>query len=252
MIPLKDDNPQINIPYGTYIIIILNILTWIFIQSYGSAENLNYSICKYGLIPNTLLNDLKSSNCENLNIGTYFTILSSMFMHGGWMHIIGNLLFLWVFGGNVEDSMGTFRYIIFYTLCGTFAALTQVYTDMYSIIPMVGASGAIGGIMGAYLFLYPKVKVHICIPMIIFFPIIKVPAFFMLGYWILLQLLEGIPSIGSNSGGIAFWAHIGGYISGLILVYFFKDDELLTNHKFYGWSKSKDISEIWNDPDNKQ
>lgn len=252
MIPIKDDNPQINVPYGTYIIIIINIFTWVFIQNFGSGENLNYSICKYGLIPNSLFSDFKSSICENLNLGNYFNIISSMYMHGGWMHIIGNLLFLWVFGGNVEDSMGALRYVAFYTLCGICAALTQVYINTDSIIPMVGASGAIGGIMGAYLFLYPKVKVHILIPIFIFFPIIKVPAFFMLGYWIFLQFLEGIPSIGSGSGGVAFWAHIGGYISGLVLVYFFKDDELLINHKFYGWSKTRNISEIWDHPDNKE
>ena len=252
MIPIKDDNPQLNIPYGTYLIIFLNIFCWVVLQDVGFGKESDLSVCKYGLIPNKLLYLAGNTFCESLNDIGYFSVLSSMFMHGGWMHIIGNLLFLWVFGGNVEDSMGSIRFLCFYLLCGICAAFSHIYTDTSSVIPMVGASGAIGGVMGAYLILYPKVKVHILIPLFIFFPIIRVPAFLMLGYWIGLQFIGGIPAIGSEGGGIAFWAHIGGFLSGMIAVHVFKDDELLTNHLYYGWNKTDEVSKVWNNPENKQ
>ena len=137
MIPIKDDNPQINIPYGTYIIIILNILSWIFIQNFGSEGNLNYSICKYGLIPNTLFNEFKDTNCEKLNLGNYFSILSSMFMHGGYL-IIGNLFFSMGLLGNVETQWvhKTYYFYIHVNL-----HITQVYIDVESVIPMVEPLG---------------------------------------------------------------------------------------------------------------
>ena len=251
MIPIKDDNPQINIPYATYCLIFFNLITWLLIQNLGSGSEYEKSICKFGLIPSVLLEYKTFSTCSELNQFGYMSILSSMFLHGGWMHILGNMLFLWVFGGNVEDTMGSFRFFIFYILAGISAAATQIITNVESIVPMIGASGAIGGVMGAYLILFPKVKVHILVPLLIIFWTFRVPAFVMLGYWIILQLFEGLSSYGSNGGGVAFWAHIGGFLFGIITIHLFKDEELLHGHPYYGWNQISKTS-IWKNPDNKQ
>jgi membrane associated rhomboid family serine protease len=161
----------------------------------------------------------------------WYTPLSSMFLHGGWFHLIGNMWFLWLFGNNVEDSMGHYRYLAFYVLSGLAAATAQTVVNPNSAIPMVGASGAISGVMGAYIVLYPRVRVHMLIVLGFFITRIVVPAFLMLGYWFLLQLLGGLPSLGDETGGVAFWAHAGGFIAGAILILVFKDDELVAKHR---------------------
>jgi membrane associated rhomboid family serine protease len=161
----------------------------------------------------------------------WYTPLSSMFLHGGWFHLIGNMWFLWLFGNNVEDSMGHYRYLVFYLLSGLAAAAAQTFVNPNSAIPMVGASGAISGVMGAYIVLYPRVRVHMLIVLGIFITRIAVPAFLMLGYWFLLQLLGGLPSLGDETGGVAFWAHAGGFLAGAILILVFKDDELVAKHR---------------------
>jgi membrane associated rhomboid family serine protease len=161
-----------------------------------------------------------------------------MFMHGGWMHLIGNMWFLWIFGNNVEDSMGHVRFLIFYLLCGAAAAAAQTVTDPDSIIPMVGASGAIGGVMGAYVLLYPRVNVHMLIFLGFYVTTIAVPAVFMLGYWFLLQLVSGAASIGAEGGGVAFWAHVGGFVAGAVLVLVFRDPRLLERHPYHGLKRS--------------
>ena len=150
-----------------------------------------------------------------------------MFMHGGWLHIIGNMLFLWVFGDNVEDVMGPFRFALFYLLCGLGAATTQILTDPSSLIPMVGASGAIGGVMGAYAILYPRARVHMLIVLVFYITTISIPAVLVLGYWFLLQLVSGLGSLGHSGGGVAFWAHIGGFVAGILLVFVFRRPDLL-------------------------
>jgi membrane associated rhomboid family serine protease len=142
-----------------------------------------------------------------------------MFMHGSWFHIIGNMWFLWVFGNNVEDSLGRFRYAIFYVLCGLAAAATQALTNPASAIPMVGASGAIGGVMGAYAVRYPHARVLTLILLGIIMRTVWVPAWLMLGYWFLLQFLGGLPALASEEGGVAFWAHVGGFVAGVVLLY---------------------------------
>jgi rhomboid family protein len=159
----------------------------------------------------------------------WFTPLSSMFLHGGWLHLIGNMWFLWVFGNNVEDSMGHARYLAFYLLCGLAAAATQTFVSPESIVPMVGASGAISGVMGAYVILYPRVRVHMLVFLFIFVTRIVVPAYLMLGYWFLLQLLGG--SAAQGEGGVAFWAHVGGFVAGAALISVFKDTELVARHR---------------------
>jgi len=255
MFPIRDDNPQIGTPIATYCLIGLNVLAWFFLQGFGSDEMLRDSVCHYGLIPGDLF---LQSGVDSLNgsrvcsaVGGWSGVLSSMFMHGSWMHIIGNMWFLWIFGDNVEDSMGSLRFAVFYLLCGFAASAAQILSDTASLIPMVGASGAIGGVMGAYIVLFPRVKVHILLILVIIFTTIRVPAIAMLGYWIVLQVLGGVSSMGATGGGTAFWAHVGGFVAGAALVWVFKDNELLLNHPHFGWRKKQAPADIWNDPNNR-
>jgi membrane associated rhomboid family serine protease len=164
---------------------------------------------------------------------SWFTVISSMFMHGGWLHLIGNMWFLWVFGNNIEDSMGRIRFVVFYLTTGLAAAATQALMNPGSAIPMVGASGAISGVMGAYIVLYPRVRVHLLIFLGIFITRIAVPAFWMLGYWFLLQLLGGLPSVAREGGGVAFFAHAGGFVAGMLLVHLFKNPKLVAQRMAY-------------------
>lgn len=256
MFPIRDDNPQLNKPLATYGILAANILAWVLLQGLGSAEQVNASVCHFGLIPSDLFaSDLgvqsAKASCAGGGAG-WLGVISSMFMHGGWMHIIGNMWFLWVFGDNVEDAMGSLRFLIFYLLCGFAAAGAQVLSNPGSTIPMVGASGAIGGVMGAYIMLYPKVKVHMAVILIVIFTTFRVPAIAMLGYWIVMQLLGAFSSLGASGGGVAFWAHVGGFAAGAGLVWFFKDNELLLNHPYHGWHQTVNPADVWHDPRNQQ
>jgi membrane associated rhomboid family serine protease len=153
----------------------------------------------------------------------WLTLLSSVFMHGGWLHIVGNMLFLWIFGNNVEDRMGRLRYALFYLICGVIASLTQLATDPSSGIPNIGASGAIAGVLGAYLVLYPRARVLTAITLLVFFAIVEVPAVLLLGAWFLLQVLEGSAGLvdAASTGGVANFAHVGGFVAGLLLVWLF-------------------------------
>ena len=218
----------------------------------GSGEQLNASVCQYGLIPADLFSSNMMASASNVcGAGAesgWGGVISSMFMHGSWMHILGNMWFLWVFGDNIEDSMGSIRFAIFYLLSGLCAAAAQVLSDPSSALPMVGASGAIGGVMGAYIMLYPRVKVK----MLVFILMIRIPAVAMLGYWIVVQIMSGIASASSTGGGVAFWAHVGGFVGGGMLVWIMKDEELLVNHPHRGWQQSVDPIKIWDDPSNRQ
>jgi membrane associated rhomboid family serine protease len=176
---------------------------------------------------------------------TWLAVLTSMFMHGGWLHIIGNMWFLWIFGGNVEDSMGHVRFALFYLICGAAAAAAQVVADVASPIPMVGASGAIGGVMGAYIILYPRVHVHMLVILGFYVTTFAVPAVAMLGYWILMQFIGGMMSVGASGGGVAFWAHIGGFVAGVVLIMLFKDERLLAQHPYRGWRQRAHASRLW-------
>lgn len=235
MIPIRDDNPQLKTPIVTYAVIALNVISWLLLQSAGSEPQLSASICKLGLIPADLFNTLVAVNafCPIDGQANWTTLVSSMFSHGSWMHLIGNMWFLWIFGDNVEDSMGPVRFAIFYLLSGFAAAGAQIVADSASPIPMVGASGAIGGVMGAYIVLYPRVRVY----MFAYFTTFAVPAVFMLGYWFLMQLLGGFNSLGVEGGGVAFWAHFGGFVAGAFLVLIFKDAKLVAQHPHHGWKK---------------
>ncbi len=239
MFPYKDENDTILTPFVTVGIIGANVLVWIFIQGLGSEPGLTRSVCELGLIPGELLGHVPAgtrvplgprASCVLGGSDTWLTPVSSMFLHGGWFHLIGNMWFLWVFGNNVEDSMGHIRFVVFYVLCGLAAAALQVAVNPASRIPMVGASGAIGGVMGAYIVLYPRVRVHMLVFLGFFVTTIAVPAFVMLGYWFLLQLLGGIPSLAGDGGGVAFWAHVGGFAAGAGLIVMFRNPTLIAQH----------------------
>lgn len=231
MFPIGDDNPTENLPIVTYVLIGMNIVVWAVVQGFGNAEAMAQSLCLYALVPADLLGTVPVGTqfpvgeqwlCQIDGDPNMSSIFTSMFMHGGWFHIAGNMLFLWVFGDNVEDAMGPMRFIAFYILCGTAAAIAQIGASPSSTVPMVGASGAIGGVMGAYALLYPKARVRLLIILFIYVTTISVPAFLMLGYWFLIQLISGLSSSSSTGGGVAFWAHIGGFVAGLLLVFPFR------------------------------
>tara|TARA_B100001996_G_scaffold360776_1_gene327031 strand:- start:140 stop:874 length:735 start_codon:yes stop_codon:yes gene_type:complete len=218
MIPLKDDNPTNSKPIVSYGIIGFCVL--IFLAQLGLSENelidFTYS---YGLIPSILMGIDQLPN-DLFKISPVATIFTSMFMHGGWMHLIGNMLYLWIFADNIEDDLGTLNFVIFYFVCGVGAAMSQVLTDISSQIPMIGASGAIGGVLGAYLINYPNAKVLVLIPFGFFSQLIKIRALYVLGFWFILQFINSFMS-SSSGGGVAYAAHIGGFVSGVILILFF-------------------------------
>lgn len=227
MFPLRDDNPTTITPWATWLIIAGNLATWAALQGFGTEPALSRSMCLHALIPGDLLALIKAGTqipvsaelaCVIDGSSGGRTLFSSMFMHGGWMHLIGNLWFLWIFGDNVEDRLGSARFVGFYLLCGLAAAAAQIATNPASPVPMVGASGAIGGVMGAYALLYPRARIQTLIFLGFFITTIAVPAFVMLGYWFALQLLGGLPALGQSGGGVAFWAHIGGFLAGVALV----------------------------------
>ena len=254
MFPLRDDNPHFLIPYVTYAIVALNLLAWFLAQGFGTEPALSKSVCTLGLIPAELLGSLPAgtafqvgpaSVCQLSSSSSAYTLVTSMFMHGGWMHLLGNMWFLWIFGNNVEDSMGHVRFAVFYVLCGLAAAAGQILSDPASPIPMVGASGAIGGVMGAYIVLYPRVHVHMLIFLGFYISTIAVPAVFMLGYWLLLQFIGGFTSLGAQGGGTAFWAHIGGFVAGAVLIWLFKDQALIERHPYHGWNQKPSPTRNW-------
>ncbi|MDH5306301.1 MAG: rhomboid family intramembrane serine protease [Myxococcales bacterium] len=240
MFPLRDDNPTLGTSVATFAIIGMNIAAWIFVQGLGSEPALSQSICELGAIPGDLLGTLPHGTVVPMGQGmscviggdpNWLTPLTSMFLHGGWFHIIGNLWFLSVFGDNVEDSMGPLRFALFYVLCGLAAVAVQMFASPGSPVPMVGASGAISGVMGAYALLYPRVSVHMLIFLGFFFTRLIVPAWFMLGYWFLLQILGGIPALEGAGGGVAFWAHVGGFAAGALLIPIFRDPQRIAAHR---------------------
>jgi len=208
--PYKDDNPRVLIPYVTYGLIVINVIVFLFQFNMGikDPEAEYIFIYTFGLIPSEF---------------SILTIFTSMFLHGGIAHILGNMWFLWIFGDNVESTLGHKRYALFYILCGVVAALCQVLMNPESQIPMVGASGAIAGVLGLYMIRFPKARVHVFIFIIIFFTTIRVPASFVLGFWFFNQLTNGMGSLGlDTTGGVAWFAHVGGFITGIMLHQAFK------------------------------
>jgi len=212
MIPLKDDNPTTNKPIVTYFLISLCVLIFL-IQITSPLHKTGQLFYSYGLIPSVLMGH-KQLPLDLYAVPAYITIFTSMFMHGGFMHLIGNMLYMWIFADNIEDNLGPTKFVIFYLLAGTGAAMTQVLIDTQSQVPMVGASGAIGGVLGAYLINHPNARVLVLIPFGFFSQLIKIRALYVLGFWFILQFI-------SNGGGVAYAAHIGGFVSGMILILFF-------------------------------
>jgi membrane associated rhomboid family serine protease len=245
MIPISDDNPTLRFPIVTVVLLLTLGAVWLGVQGAGlDAHALAASICNWGLVPGELTGRARIGAGIPLGGGSFcvvdadprniLTPLTSMFLHGGWGHILGNGLFLWVFGNNVEDSMGRGRFVVFYLLCGLAAAGAQVAINPGSIVPMVGASGAISGVLGAYLVQYPRVRVNVLLFLFIFIRVISVPAWMMLLFWIGLQLLSGLPQLSTVrpdvSAGVAVWAHIGGFVAGVALVKLFVNSRLVEAH----------------------
>jgi membrane associated rhomboid family serine protease len=243
--PYHDENRTQRTAYVTLTLIALNGLAWVFVQGAGSGVPLARSVCELGLIPGELTASLPAGTrfpmgdglvCAT-DPGRQFTnVVTSMFLHGSWMHLLGNMWFLWLFGNNIEDSMTRPRFVAFYLLCGLAAALAQVFANPSSGVPMVGASGAISGVMGAYLVLFPRVRVFTMVPLGFFITSIALPAWAMLIYWAALQAFGGITSITATStGGVAFWAHLGGFVAGVVLVKLFERPDRLAQHKSHHW-----------------
>lgn len=217
MIPLKDDIPTSTVPFITIGIIGINILAYIYELSL-SPEGWERLSSLYGATPDHLIRPFSQGDRTSPVIPPVLTIVTSMFLHGGLLHLLGNMLYLWIFGNNVEDSLGHFKFILFYLVSGFFAAFCHTLSDITSTIPMIGASGAIAGTLGAYLILFPRANVSTLFIFIIFIKIIKVPAVLILGLWFLIQLVNA----GSEGGSVAWYAHVGGFLSGVFLIRAFK------------------------------
>jgi membrane associated rhomboid family serine protease len=212
MIPLRDDNPRRTVPYVTWLLVALNVLAFLWELSLEQLDRAIFSVAfipaRYWL-PGNWVFDL-------------YTIVISMFLHGGLLHVGSNMLYLWIFGDNIEDRLGHFRYLLFYLLCGFAATFAHAVFSPGSNIPAIGASGAIAGVLGAYLILYPHARVMTLIPIFFFITVRELPAIFILGFWFVLQLFSGVGSLGvpdaQNMGGVAYFAHIGGFVAGMLLI----------------------------------
>jgi membrane associated rhomboid family serine protease len=211
-LPLYDDNPTVRVPYVTYALIALCVA--IFLRQLG--QDADTVAATYGMIPAVLFGSARLAP-DVAAVPAWVTLFTSMFLHGGWVHLGGNMLFLWIFGNNIEDVLGHVRYLLLYLASGVAAASCQALPDTASVIPMIGASGAIAGVLGAYLLLYPYAKVHVLVWIIIFVRVIAVPAWIMLGLWFGLQLMDGLLSA-PDDAGVAFWAHVGGFVGGVVLL----------------------------------
>jgi membrane associated rhomboid family serine protease len=238
MIPIGDDNPTLRVPVMTYALIAANVAVWLLVEHAGTdTVALAKAVCSLGMVPGELTGLAPVGESVPLGSGlacivdrdaiNIFTPIIAMFLHGGWLHLIGNMLYLWVFGNNVEDSMGRLRFLVFYLTCGLIASAAHILSSPASPVPMVGASGAISGVLGAYLILYPSTYVR----MFVFIFIVRIRAWVVLIYWFLLQALTGLDELNALrpgvSSGVAVWAHVGGFLAGLLLVRFFVNPELM-------------------------
>lgn len=237
--PYKDDNPRIVYPFVTYAIIALNLVVFLYQLSLDFVASQEFTLT-FGLIPATLTNipfsEITATYAQFLSDATntriymeatpntpLITVFTSMFMHGSIAHIFGNMLFLWIFGDNVEGALGHVRFAIFYILCGIGAALGQIFVDINSMVPMVGASGAISGVLATYMLRYPRARIHTFVFLFVIITTIQVPAFIVIGLWFAAQVLSGIGELGvDTSGGVAWFAHIGGFLTGILLDRFFR------------------------------
>ncbi len=217
MIPLRDDQPRFSTPYVTYFLIGLNSAVFL-LESALTPDRFKVLLYQFGMVPAHITGYLSGTSRLGL-VAVLLPALTSMFLHGSWMHVIGNMWFLWIFGDNIEDHLGHFKYLLFYLASGLAAAFAQVLLSPHSRVPTVGASGAIAGVLGAYFVLYPKARVLIWFPIFFMF---YLPAWVMLGYWFLMQFVSGaatsLAAYSDARGGVAFWAHVGGFIAGIVLI----------------------------------
>ena len=236
MIPLHDDNPTEIQPAVTVSLIVA--CTLVFFYEVSLPEKVGeLFVYQYGAIP-ALVVGHKLPPADLMAVSPIMTLITSMFLHGGWMHLIGNMLYLWIFGNNIEDVMGHVRSVIFYLTCGIVATLSHAVIEPSSTIPMVGASGAISGVLGAYLLLFPRAQVLVLIPLGLFTRTMYVPAAFALGLWFVMQVLSGGMSLGREGGGVAFFAHIGGFVAGMALIGVFKRPDVrffAPGHRHSSW-----------------
>jgi membrane associated rhomboid family serine protease len=249
MFPYHDENETQRTPIVTMALIALNVFAWVFVQGAGANESVAASVCNFGLIPAELTAAVPPGAAFPMGDGLVCVtdpgrepahIFTSMFLHGSWMHLLGNMWFLWLFGNNIEDSMTRPRFLVFYVICGVGAALAQVFADHDSIVPMVGASGAISGVMGAYLVFFPHVRVFTVIPLGFFFHTVALPAWTMLVYWLFLQIAGGLASgYNEQGGGVAFWAHFGGFIAGVVLAKLFVRRDRVAAHVSRHWEPGR-------------
>jgi membrane associated rhomboid family serine protease len=237
--PYKDDNPRILVPYITYAIIALNLVVFFYQMGLEFVAGQEFTL-SFGLIPATFTDLPRGeitfayaqylAEVSNTKIyldatpnSPFLTVFTSMFMHGGLMHLFGNMLFLWIFGDNVEGAFGHVKFAVFYLLCGIGAAAGQIFIDVNSMIPMIGASGAISGVLAAYMLRYPRARIHTFVFLFIIFTTIRVPAFIVIGIWFGTQVMSGVGALGvETGGGVAWFAHIGGFIAGVLIERFYK------------------------------
>lgn len=221
MVPLRDENPTRITPYVTYVLIVLNLLIF-FYEASLAAPQLDRFFHTWAVVPSELSASF-SSNFRGNALHEWSTLITSQFLHAGLLHVGGNMLYLWIFGNNVEDQMGHSRFLIFYLLCGVLAALTQWFFAQHSNLPSLGASGAIAGVMGAYILRFPQVRILTLVPLFIFITAIRIPAIVFLGIWFIQQAFYGVASldaptnVGMENGGVAYWAHAGGFVFGAVL-----------------------------------
>lgn len=223
MFPLRDTQPSYSKPVVTVLLIVINILVFLYEISLDPFAR-NDFIATYGLVPDHF---------------SFLCVLTSMFLHGGWLHVLGNMWFLWIFGDNIEDILGSAKFLLFYLLCGFAAAMAQFLADPGSRVPMVGASGAIAGVMGAYLVKFPHSRIHTLVFIFFFISTVEVPAWLMLIYWFFINLFSGVGSIGhsyaSQGGGVAFLAHVGGFLAGIALIFLLGPRQRYTKRQDLYW-----------------
>lgn len=246
--PFRDDNPSYSFPIVTIILVCLNVFFYVMSGLAGELAFIR-NLYTFGFIPTEIFHGISidSIPLEWLppdvasptigNFPTFLTLFTHMFMHGGFMHLLGNIWFLWLFGDNIEDRMGSFRFIVFYLVAGLIAAMSHGFTDVSGVIPMIGASGAISGVIGAYIILFPYARIHTVIFIFFFFRTIPIPAWVFIGFWFAGQVFSGFASLGVQGAGVAFFAHIGGFIAGVIMVKLFAPKRFVqvigSDGKFY-------------------
>lgn len=214
MIPLRDCIRSRTFPFVNVALIIITAVIWIWQATLNNRELAQVALV-YGVVPAKVYQNLMVSHDY---AAALLPLTASVFLHGGWVHVLGNLLYLWVFGDNVEDRLGHFRYLLFYLAAGIVGGLAQTFSSPTSLVPVVGASGAIAGVLGAYVVSFPRARVETLLILIVFITVVRIPALYFIVFWFLLQLFNGVASLGGGIGQVAYWAHIGGFISGMLMI----------------------------------